>query len=206
MAKADLFYFENINAAAEYAYKGAEYLVECLSDFNSDKMDEMLKKMHEYEHAGDMKKHELSKALARAFVTPIDREDLALISKKIDDVSDCIEEALQTVYIYRIKTITPEAVIFAQKIADCCLVMKKMLAELVRFKKPEKLHELIAELAHAEEECDNLYMDFMLKLNDTCKNVLDLIAYRELFAKLEECADACEHVGDSVDTVVMKNT
>ena len=29
---------------------------------------------------------------------------------------------------------------------------------------------------------------------------------REIFDKLEACADACEHVGDCIETIVMKNT
>ena len=35
--------------------------------------------------------------------------------------------------------------------------------------------------------------------------VLTVICWREIFDKLEKCADACEHVGDSIETIVMKN-
>jgi len=206
MAKADRIYFENLIAAAECSCKAADYLVACMTNYNTDDMKNMLNSMHELEHAGDTKKHEMEKILAKAFVTPIDREDLALISQNIDEVTDSIEEVLQGFYMYRIKTITPEAIQFAKKIADCCTKMKEMLGEFINFKKPEKLHNLVVELNHMEEECDVLYIESTMILDERCDNTLDIISWREIYNRMEYCADSCEHIGDSVDMVVMKNS
>ena len=206
MAKADRLYFENLIAAAEHSCEAANYLVSCMTQYNPDGLKEMLKEMHKYEHAGDTKKHEMEAALAKAFVTPIDREDLALISQNIDEVTDSIEEVLQAFYMYRIPSITPEAIAFAEKIAACCVRMKDMLGEFVNFKKPAKLHELVIELNHMEEECDTLYIESTMLLEDRFDSALEIISWREIYNRMENCADACEHVGDSVDTVVMKNS
>jgi len=205
-AKTDRLYFDNLIAAADAACTAAEYLVTCLSAYDHQNIEQMLTNMHEYEHAGDKKKHEMSAALARAFVTPLDREDLALVSQNIDDVTDCIEEVLQAMYMYSITTITPEAVAFAKKIAELCAQMKLMLGEFINFKKPEKLHNMVVEINRLEEECDVLYMDSTRHLNETFTNVLDVISWRKIYDRMEHCADACEHVGDSVETVVMKNS
>ncbi len=206
MAKADRLYFENLVESAECSCKAASYLVECLSQYEPEKLASMLKSLHEHEHAGDNKKHEMSAALAKAFVTPVDREDLALISQNIDDVTDSIEEVLQAFYMYRIQTVVPEAVEFAQRITECCDLMRQMLVEFINFKKPKKLHEMIVELSHREEICDELYINATMALNDRCDNMLDIISWREIYNRLENCADACEHVGDCVDMVVMKNS
>lgn len=206
MAKADRLYFDNLVAAAECACKAADYLVSCMIHYDTANIKDMLGIMHEYEHAGDTKKHEMEAALAKAFVTPIDREDLALISQNIDEVTDSIEEVLQAFYMYRIKQITPEAVDFAKKIADCCVHMKQMLCEFINFKKPAKLHQLVIELNHMEEECDILYIESTMTLEDHFSNALEIISWREIYNRMENCADACEHIGDSVDMVVMKNS
>ena len=205
-AKADRLYFENLVSAADKACIAADYLVTILSDFHYDSMKEMMATMHEYEHAGDSIKHEMENALAKAFVTPVDREDLAAISHNIDDVTDSIEEVLQCFYMYRIKTVTPGAVEFAKKIADCCKQMKVMLGEFVNFKKPEKLHQLVVDLNHMEEECDILYIEATMALEDHFTNPLEIVSWRDVFNRMENCADACEHVGDCVDMVVMKNS
>lgn len=206
MAKADHIYFENLNAAAQCACTAADYLVECMTAYNPEQMQHMLDTMHTHEHEGDTKKHEMTRILAKAFVTPIDREDLALISQNIDEVTDSIEEVLQAFYMYRIKTITPEAITFARKLTACCQKMMEMLGEFENFKRPQKLHELVVELNRMEEDCDTLYMDSTMHLDSHFESVLDIISWREIYNRMENCADACEHVGDSVDLVVMKNS
>ena len=205
-AKSDSIYFENLVSSADYSCKAAEHLVACLKNYDHENIKEMLNEMHTYEHAGDLKKHEMSAALARAFVTPIDREDLALISQNIDTATDHIEEVLQGFYIYKIKTVLPSAVTFAEKIYECCQVMKDALAEFINFKKPAKLHELIVKLSNAEESCDKLYIESARDIDEQCKDILDIISWREILKLFEECADTCEHVGDCLDMVVMKNS
>ena len=205
MAKSDRFYFENFTAAAECCGKAAVYLQECLTNYDYANIKTMLINMHELEHQADNVKHEMTAALAKAFVTPLEREDMAQISANIDEVADSIEEVIQQIYVDRIQTIMPEAITFAGMIVECCDMMKAMLLELVNFKKPKKLHEMIIALSHKEEECDQLYLEATLKTADFSDDVLTVIFWREILDKLEKCADACEHVGDSIETIVMKN-
>ncbi len=205
-SKADRFYFENLVASADCACSAANYLYECLSDYHLANIKSSLAKMHEIEHLGDTKKHEMSGALAKAFVTPVDREDLALISHNIDDVTDLIEEVLQRFYVNQIEAVHPEALRFVEKLVSCCEMMKNTLVEFSNFKKPAKLHEMIIALGRAEEECDGIYLDALLAVRTKSTDVLQLIFWREIYECMENCADACEHVGDSIDTVVMKNT
>ena len=206
MAKADRFYFENFIAAADCCCDAALYLQECLQNYDYANIKEMLEKMHALEHKADGVKHEMTAALARAFVTPMDREDMAQISANIDEVADFIEEVLQRMYVNRITAVMPEAVAFAGMIAECCQMMKEMLQELPNFKKPKKLHEQIITLSHKEEECDALYLEATLKSADFSAEPLTVMFWRDIFDRLEKCADACEHVGDSIETIVMKNS
>ena len=205
MAKSDRFYFENYAAAADCCSKAAAYLQECLTHYDYANIQTMLEKMHTIEHEADGVKHEMTAALAKAFVTPLEREDMAQISANIDEVADFIEEVIQRMYVNRIQTIMPEAIEFAGKIVECCEMMKQMLSELVNFKKPKKLHEMIIDLSHKEEECDRLYLEATLKTTEFSDNMLTVMFWRDILDRLEKCADACEHVGDSIETIVMKN-
>ncbi len=204
--KADRFYFKNFIEAAEYACKASEYLIECLTNYDPKNIKSMLDAMHTYEHGADQKKHEMSTALAKAFVTPIDREDLAELSQNIDEVTDAIEEILQRFYVDAIHAVMPEAITFAQKISDCCILMRDMLSELENFKKSERIHTMIIELNHAEEECDRFYLEATFNIRHQCTDVLDIISWREIYDYMEDCVDTCEHVADSVETIIMKNT
>ena len=205
MAKNDRMYFENLVEAAECACKAANYLVESLTDYRYDALKDTLETMHEYEHAGDMKKHEMTTALAKAFVTPVDREDLAMVSQNIDEVTDTIEEVLQLFYMYRIQTMQPQAVEFTKKLAELCKLMKQMLGEFQNFKRPDKLHAMVIEVNHQEEVCDALHLEAVMALPDQTTDALEVVSWREIYDRLEYCADACEHVSDCVELVVMKN-
>ncbi len=204
--KADKFYFQNFIKAGECSKRAAECLVGYLKNFDPAEIDTYLVRVHEIEHEGDTYKHDMSTALAKAFVTPVDREDLALISNNIDNVTDAIEEVIQHIYIDRIKSILPEAITFADQIVECCHMMTELLGEFENFKKPAKLHDMIIQLGNKEEECDALYLRSILAIYDQCTDPLEVIFWRELYEHFEKCADACEHVGDVIETVVMKNS
>lgn len=205
-SKADRFYFDNFVEAADSACKASRYLVECLSSFKEENLSDMLTVMHELEHDGDKKKHAMSEALAKAFVTPVDREDLAMLSHQLDEVTDTIEDVLQCFYKDCVTFVTPQAIAISAKIEECCQLVKKIMQEFVNFKKPAALHKLVLELNDVEEECDRLYLEAMRDARNICGNPLDVISWREIYNCMEECVDACEHVGDCVETVVMKNT
>lgn len=205
-SKSDRIYYENFNAAAELICSAANYLVDCLSSYKPEEINHMLEKMHGFEHDADGKKHEMSAALAKAFVTPLDREDLAELSQNIDEVADKVEEIIQRFYVDEIRTVTEDCITFAKHIASCCELMKALLYELPNFKKPEKLHGLIVELGTAEEICDKLYLEATLRIRREGRELGEIIAWRKIYDRMEECADACEHVADSVETMLMKNT
>ena len=206
MAKGDKFYFDNFAAGAALSKKAADYLVECLENYDPDKIEEMVLKMHEIEHIADGNKHEMNDALAKAFVTPVDREDLDMLSQNIDHINDKFEEIMQKFYIYNIREIEPAAIAFAKKLVKSCELLCDLMAEFENFKRSKKIHALIVELNDIEEECDKLYLSSMRALTLNHADVLTTISWRDIYECIESCADACEHASECVGTVIMKNT
>ena len=206
MAKNDKFYFENLASSTELAKQAAIYLVDCLENYNPEKLEDMLKAMHEIENSADDRKHEMRDALAKAFVTPIEREDLDMLSHQVDDVVDLIEEVLQKFYIYDVREIDENAIGFAQKIVTSCEMLCKIMEEFNNFKKSKELRPLIVALNDVEEDCDRLYLKSMRSLTQNSKDVDFTIAWRKIYESFEECADACEHVSECIGSVIMKNT
>ncbi|MBQ7822359.1 MAG: DUF47 family protein [Clostridia bacterium] len=206
MAKGDKFYYENFAECTALAKKAAAYLVECLENYDSDKIENMLEEMHVFEHSADIKKHEMNEALAKAFVTPVDREDLDMMSHQLDTVLDLIEEVLQKLYIYNIKTIEPAAIDYAKHLVKACDLLCAIMVEFENFKKSKKLHSLIVEANDVEEECDKLYLATMHELTKKSTDVLTTISWYKIYDCFEACSDACEHVSECVGSIVMKNT
>ena len=153
-----------------------------------------------------MKKHEMSEALAKAFVTPVDREDLDMLSQDMDHVTDKLEEVMQKFYIYNIQTVIPSIVEFAKNLVRSCDLLCSLMAEFENFKRSKKIRDYIIKLNDVEEECDRLYLKSMRELTVNANDVLTTISWREIFECFESCADACEHVSECVGSVIMKNT
>ena len=57
-----------------------------------------------------------------------------------------------------------------------------------------------------EEESDKLFMQNVRNLYTQSEDPIRIIAWRDIYIYLERCADACEHVADVVESVVMKNS
>ena len=206
MAKGDKFYFENFVECAILAKNAANYLVECLKNYDASKIEDMLREMHVYEHNADLKKHEMNEKLAKAFVTPVEREDLDMLSHEIDNVLDTLEEALQKLYIYDVKVIEPSAIEYAGNIVKACDSLCAIMSEFENFKKSKKIHSLIGECNDIEEECDKLYLASMRDSTKRNTDIITTIAWYKVYDCFEACADACEHVGEAVASIIMKNT
>ncbi len=206
MAKGDKFYYENFAECTALSKKAAIYLVECLENYDAEKIVPMLEAMHAFEHAADIKKHEMNEALAKAFVTPVDREDLDMLSQQLDTVLDLLEEILQRLYIYNIKAIEPAAIDYAKHLVRACDLLCEIMAEFENFKKSKQLRSLIIAENDVEEECDKLYLATMHDLTKSSTDVLTTMCWYNIYDCFEACADACEHVSECVGSIVMKNT
>lgn len=206
MAKGDKLYFENFSECSALAKKAADYLVECLENYDVNNIEKMLEEMHVFEHSADMKKHEMNEMLAKAFVTPVDREDLDMMSQQLDTVLDLLEEVLQKLYIYNIKTIEPAAIEYAKHLVRACELLGAIMGEFENFKRSGKLHSLIVECNDVEEECDKLYLATVHELTKKSDDVLTTLSWYKIYDCLEACSDACEHVSECVGSIVMKNT
>jgi predicted phosphate transport protein (TIGR00153 family) len=204
--KTDAFYFENFSEVASICVKAASYLIEFLTDYNPDLIAERMGTMHGFEHAADLKKHEMSEALSKAFITPIEREDLAELSGNLDEVADNIEEVLQRFYVDEPKQVTKESIMLAERVLACCKALVGLFEELPNYKKPQKLRELVIGISDLEEDCDKIYLEGYRNIKRESSDVLEIVCWRKIYDYLERCADACEHVADSVDKIVMKNS
>ena len=204
--KQDAFYFENFIAGAEYSCQAAYLLKQILTDFNPQDMEARREEIHAIEHAADERKHQLTDRLAKAFITPIEREDMVELSHRIDDITDKIEEVFIRVYINQVTSIRPEALAMLDIVTRCCEEVCVLLKEFADFRRSKKLKDCIIHINSMEEEADAIFISSMRNLHDKQADVFHVIAWREIFEFLEKCADACEHVADSVESVVMKNS
>jgi len=199
-------YFDSFVELAGFSCQAASLLCEIMNNFKADELPERMIEMHTIEHGGDEARHSIVKKLAREFITPIEREDIMALSDAIDTVTDTIEDVLMRMHMYNITSIRPHALKMVDVISKCCDALKKALDEFSNFKKSQKIHELIVEVNHLEEDADKLFMEATRELYVNCKDYKELAAWDTTFHYMEKCCDACEDVANVIENVIMKNS
>lgn len=199
-------YFEALVLFTDYSCKAAELLHSILSNFDSEKLEEQMKLMHEIEHEADLAKHGMMKYLVKEFITPIDREDISSLAQEIDNVTDTIEDVLMQLYMYNIKTIRPEALDFSVTIVACTRALRTAMQDYHNYKKSATVIENIININNMEEDGDKIYTKAMHNLYTSSDNAIEIMTWTKNFDCLEKCCDACENVADLMEFIIMKNS
>ena len=204
--KNDTFFFDNYRACADCSCKAAEFLASIMSSFNPSEIRGKLDEMHAIEQSADELRHQMSDALVKAFITPMEREDMGLLSNQLDAVTDHVEGVLHRLYFDNIQEIRPDALQMVDTVVRGCKEMRELVDELPRFKKSKTLQQRIIAINSIEEEADLLYIRAMRELHTTCDDPLQVIAWRDVYTFHELCADSLEHVAETVASIAMKNS
>lgn len=199
-------YFSDFITMVNFSCQAAECLQQSLRHFNPKTLAEQRKVMHEIEHAEDEVKHQILKRLAKEFVTPIDREDIIQLANELDNVTDKIEDILIRMYMYNIQEVLPAAIDFSDVIADCCKALQHAMQEFPNFQKSTVLHQAVVDVNNMEEKGDAIYIDAVRALYEQGSDPIKMLVWSELFDKLEDCCDTCEHVADLMEMIAMKNS
>ena len=200
-------YFAMMEEMVGFSCRAAEMLGTILGNFNRAEIDENMKRIHEIEHAGDGKKHQLVALLVKEFITPIEREDILAITSQIDDITDAVEDVLIKIYMYNLSKIPADVIAFIEIAKQCCEMLLDVFKEFGNFKKSKTIHDAIVRINKQEEAGDALYIKAVHRLyNDSEMDAKETAAWTEIYNCLEKVCDTCEHTADLVEHVIMKNT
>ena len=215
-------YFEAFVKISEYAVEYAEKLSEFLkSHYDEEKKlgalpsgetFEMLSKLHEIEDASDDVTHEIAEHLADEFVTPIEREDIMMLSDELDTVVDELDEVIQHIYMYDLTIIVPEIIEMTDVVCDAVAAVHTMCEKFTHYKKSRSINSYIIAINNCEDRADRVYIRSVhhilkaAKQKNTPQSNIEASGITATLAALERCCDACEGAGSTVATVIMKNT
>ncbi|GHT78196.1 hypothetical protein FACS1894104_1060 [Actinomycetota bacterium] len=200
-------YFDAFASIAEMACKEAAMLTEEIRDFDSKNVIKRLEAMHEYENAADELNHQIFTHIASEFVPPIEREDITSMAQNLDDIVDYIEDVQQRFYMFDVQEMHPSALEMANLIEKSTSKLYEAMQDFGNFKKSKQLDKILIAINDYEEEADRIYL---LSIRDLYINHTDdpiyVLAWNNLFTRMEKCVDACEHVADVMSTIILKNT
>lgn len=186
----------NINEAGKY-------FSECEVE-SQDDLRKLAEKMKEYELKGDTLVHKIILELNNAFITPIEREDMLELTNRLDDILDGFEQASFILEMYNISPKDQYITKFLDNLSKATADIS-VATGYIFDKKLKNVRELAIQIKDYESICDDIYRDSIRHLNDNITDPIQFFKYREAYEDLEDIADDCQSVANTLETIVMKN-
>ena len=199
-------YFSAFEEQVKIALQEAKLLSRIIDNYEtSESLEEILDEAHEIEHAGDNANHQTYEAIAVDFITPFDREDIIDISSSLDDIVDKLESTIRLFYMMDVHVVHPNCKGQLDCIIGSLEALQVAQSQFSDFKKNKKFRNAVREVNDLEERADDVYMEAMRSLfANESDDPIHVIKWARIFDKLEDCCDACEHVCDVMESVILK--
>lgn len=194
------------NKLAEIALN-AQTALHYANDFhihNLDDLAEISTQMKKYETDGDTLIHALIVMLNKSFMTPIEREDILALANSMDDVLDGMEECIAHFDMFGIVEADEAMNKFVENIVastdEIVLAMEKLQSkDLVG------MRENAIKIKDYESKCDEVLRKSIKQLFLHETDPIRIIQYKDIYEQLEDIADDCQNVANTMETIIMRN-
>jgi uncharacterized protein len=200
-APKDREFFDLFEEATANVVRGADLLDQMLAHFPN--RAELARDIVICEQEGDRITHDIHQRLNSTFVTPIDREDILELASALDDIIDLIDEVSDYLGLYKIEAPMEQA----QRLAHILVQATREIAQAMpRLRSFQDLSHFTVEVNRLENDGDRTSRDAIASLFDDGIDPMVVIRWKDIFERLEEAIDACEHVANTLAGIVIKNS
>lgn len=196
-------FFDHFKELAELIVQGSRELQALMATF--DDVERRRFNIETIEKRGDKVTHATVELLHRTFITPLDRDDIHQLITNMDDILDLIEDSAQSISMYDLHTVTPDAAQLANICVGCAEKVAQAVSLLPNMQNARQILEVCAEIDKLESEADHLMRTAMAKLFRDEPDVRQLIKLRTVYELLEEMTDRCEDVANIIEGIVLEN-
>ena len=181
--------------------EGCDLLHDMMEKF--DDTENRARRLKAVEHQADQVTHDIFERLNKTFVTPLDREDIHDLASGLDDVLDSAEAIGSRLVLFKIKSPTPEAIKLTRILADCGVQIEKAVSHL-KHVRDGNLKAFTIEINRLENEADVISRQVVADLFTGRHDLLDVMRWKEIYGRLENSADLCEDVANTIEGIVLK--
>jgi hypothetical protein len=169
-----------------------------------ENVEERLGIITDLEHEGDAATHQIMAELHRSFITPFDREDIALLAHSLDEITDYIHSSADMMILYKVGQPTSRARELVDIIVQTAAEVEKAVSEVHDHIDREKLLKRCMEINRLENEGDSIYRAALAELFSDSTDTASLIKWREIYEHMETAIDRCEDVANVLEGVALK--
>ena len=199
-------YFKGYSDCTNCATWAAKALDKAVTEYSPETAQASMNEIHGIEHESDNVKHNMIENLAAEFLPPIERQDISSLMNELDNVVDGIDEVMMMMCMYRVEKVRDDMPDFTKMLIRCCEGLAELVEEFENFKKSKSIKEKIIKVNSLESEGDTIYFNGISTLFETCKDPVEIMIWKEIYGRLEECFDSCEHAADMIEDIILSNS
>jgi len=196
-------FFGQFEDSADNIVKASKVLKDLVDKW--DCIEQRVEEIRELEHTGDSITHEIIARLHRTFVTPFDREDIALLAKSLDDIMDFIDAAAGDMLIYKVKQPGKRARELADIIVQAASEVQNAVQGLRHKAQLKQTMTTCVEINRLENAADVVYRAALAELFEDSTDIPAIIKWREIYEHMESATDRCEDVANVIEGVALKH-
>ncbi len=176
--------------------------VQKLVEFIQTPTEELRKQVEECEEEADELRRLLIEDLNRAFVTPIDREDIFALSRAIDDIADYAKTTVEEMVLFNVS-----ADEYMKKIVDALNNATKEIVLALKCLQthPNVCSEHIVRAKKTENFVEHRYREGLVELFKS-DDIKKIIKTREVYRHLSNAADRIDEAANIISDILVKNT
>jgi uncharacterized protein len=197
-------FFELFNAHAEQIVLAARELAALMLDFT--KLEQHSRAIDDAEHAADRITADAIRMLHKTFITPLDRDQIYGLVNAMDDICDLIQDTSQSLSLYDVRTITPEAARLADIALKCCERVKEVVAMLDDAKAGDAVIKTCEEIDRLESDADRVMRAAISRLFREERDAREIVKMKAIYELLESITDRCEDVGNLAEGIFLENS
>jgi uncharacterized protein len=198
-------FFDLFNAHAVQVVRAARELKMLMENYEAREQHSRI--IDEAEHAADRITAETIRLLHTTFITPLDRDQIHQLVNAMDDICDLIQDTTETLTLYDVRTITPEAARLADIGLKCCERVKDVV-ELVGSEKRtfEAIMKTCDEIDRLESDADRVMRSAVSRLFRDEQDVREIIKMKAIYELLEAVTDRCLDVANLAEGISLENS
>ena len=199
-------FFTLFNRHTDFVVQGSRKLVELLDAYaENERREELVGQIVALEKAADKVTHETVALMHSTFVTPFDRDLINRLVSRMDDILDVIQDTAESLTLYDIRQLTPEAAHLANLVQLCCARVQSAVGLLSSMENGPEIRRLCQEINDLETDADRVMFGAISRLFREEQDVRQLIKLKNIYELLETTTDKCQVVANVLEGVVLEN-
>ena len=172
---------------------------------NEEGRDDISRQIKDLERHADKLSRSCTDLLYKTFITPIERNDIFTLVKRLDDLADQLNAAAYRMSAYDVIGIRYEAVEFATIIQSCIEELTVAVKELRIMKNKNHILDCCKRVHDLENQADEILRRAVSRLFKEGE-VLMLIKWKEIFERLEKAVDRCEGIASTIEGIMIEHS